>query len=107
MERLTKICTNTKNGKRLPYTVGNLIGISSDTTLGKVVERLAYYEDLEEQGKLAILSLDREERRDMEKEKYRKMCYACKYYDGVNPCEMKSCHIFRRLKQLEEIDRLK
>lgn len=52
MERLTRLCTIKKDGeyKYNPHTVGEFIGIYPNTTLGNVVERLAYYEDLEEQG---------------------------------------------------------
>ena len=103
MERLTRICTNTKNGKRLPYTVGGLIGISPNTTLGKVVERLAYYEDLEEQGMITITSLDKEEDMAEEMERYNDKCLNCKYYNGGNSCKMESCHIYRRMKQLRRI----
>ena len=56
MERLTKICLDTENGKYIPYTTGTYTGIFPDCTLGKVVERLAYYENMEEQGRLLILA---------------------------------------------------
>ena len=58
MERLTKRCRNTEDGKYIPYVVGDFSGIYPDCTLGKVVERLAYYEDLKEQGRLFILDIE-------------------------------------------------
>lgn len=57
MKRLTRLCKDTENGKYIPYVAGTYIGIFPDCTLGKVVERLAYYEDLEEQGRLIKLSV--------------------------------------------------
>lgn len=57
MERLTRLCENTENGKYIPYVADNYIGIYPNCTLGKVVERLAYYEDLEEDGRLIVLSI--------------------------------------------------
>lgn len=58
MERLTKACENTENGKYISYIVDNFKGIYPDCTLGKVVERLAYYENLEEEGRLIVLSVE-------------------------------------------------
>lgn len=57
MERLTKKCAihEVTDGKYLPYTIENYSGVYPDSTLGKLVERLAYYENLEEQGKLMVL----------------------------------------------------
>jgi len=61
MERLTRPCEDTENGKYIPYVVGKYIGIypynenSADTIMGEVVERLAYYENLEEEGLLLRL----------------------------------------------------
>ena len=52
MERLTKLCKDTENGKFSTHVVGNYIGIYSDIDFGKVVEKLAEYEDAEEQGLL-------------------------------------------------------
>ena len=54
MSRLTKKCIDT-DGKYLPYTIDNYCGVYPESTLGKLVERLAYYEDLEEQGRLVEL----------------------------------------------------
>ena len=54
MKRLTRPCEDTENGKYIPYTVGVYTGIFPDCTLGEVVERLAYYEDMKEQGRLVI-----------------------------------------------------
>lgn len=50
MKRLTKPYKNIENGK--------YINIFPDCTLGEIVERLAYYEDLEEQGRLIILDIE-------------------------------------------------
>lgn len=61
MERLTRPCEDTKNGKYIPYIVGNYTGIypyrdgSTETILGQVVEKLAYYENLEEEELLLKL----------------------------------------------------
>ena len=55
VERLTRLCKDTKDGKYGRYVVDSYTRILVDSTLGKVVERLAYYEDLEEQGRLIIL----------------------------------------------------
>lgn len=46
MERLTKPCADTENGKYIPYVAGTFTGIYPDCTLGQVVEKLAKYEDL-------------------------------------------------------------
>lgn len=45
MEKLTRLCKDTENGKYIPYVAGDFIGIYPDCILGKVVERLAAYED--------------------------------------------------------------
>ena len=45
MDRLTKPCENTENGKYIPYVTGYFTGIYPDCTLGKVVSRLAEYEN--------------------------------------------------------------
>lgn len=58
MDRLTRPCENTENGKYISYVAGTFTGIYPDCTLGEVVERLAYYEDLEEQGRLIVLSIE-------------------------------------------------
>ena len=55
MERSTRVCQDTENGTYSPYTVGDYNGIYPNCTLGKVVERLAYYENLKEEGRLIIL----------------------------------------------------
>lgn len=55
MERLTRPCEDTENGKYIPHTAGSFTGIYPDCTLGEVVEKLAEYEDLEEQGLLVRL----------------------------------------------------
>ena len=55
MERLTRLCADTESGKFCRHTAGSFIGIYPDCTLGKVVEKLAEYEDLEEQGLLIKL----------------------------------------------------
>ena len=58
MDRLTRPCTNTENGKYIPYVVDTFTGIYPNCTLGKVVEKLAYYENLEEQGRLIVLDIE-------------------------------------------------
>lgn len=58
MERLTRLCQDTENGTYSPYTAGDYNGIYPNCTLGKVVKRLAYYEDLEENGRLIILDAE-------------------------------------------------
>ena len=55
MERLTRLCEETENGKFSPHTAGSFTGIYADCTFGEVVEKLAGYEDLEEQGLLVKL----------------------------------------------------
>lgn len=55
MKRLTRPCPNTENGKYCPYVFGNYVGIYSDDQLAEVVEKLAVYENLEEQGMIKIL----------------------------------------------------
>ena len=55
MDRLTRLCKNTENGKYIPYVAGSFTGIYPDCTLGEVVNRLAEYEDLEEAGRLIVL----------------------------------------------------
>ncbi len=52
MERLTRLCEDTQDGKFASHVAGSYTGIYSDIEFGEVVERLAYYEDLEEQGLL-------------------------------------------------------
>lgn len=58
MKRLTRLCKDTQDGKFLPYTTYDYTGIYSNVALGKAVERLAYYENLEEEGRLIILSVN-------------------------------------------------
>lgn len=58
MDRLTRPCTDIENGKYIPYVVDTFTGIYPNCTLGKVVEKLAYYENLEEQGRLIILDIE-------------------------------------------------
>lgn len=60
MERLTKKCVDTENGKYLPYTVENYVGLFPNGTFGDIVQKLAYYEDLEEQGKLVVIEEDKD-----------------------------------------------
>ena len=55
MERLTRPCEDTNDGEYIDYTAGTFMGIFPCCTLGKVVDRLAYYEDMEEQGRLVVL----------------------------------------------------
>ena len=55
MKRLTRLCKDTENGTYIPYVAGTFVGIYPNCTLGEVVQRLAYYEDLEEQGRLVVL----------------------------------------------------
>ena len=55
MKRLTRLCENTQNGLYAPHVAGEYIGLYPNTTFSEVVERLAYYEDLEEHRKLVIL----------------------------------------------------
>ena len=55
MERLTRPCEDTENGKYIPYVVGKYIGIYPYNIMGEVVERLAYYENLEEEELLLKL----------------------------------------------------
>lgn len=45
MERLTQPCKNTEGGKYIDHVAGDFVGIYPDCTLGKVVDRLAAYED--------------------------------------------------------------
>lgn len=52
MNRLTRLCEDTKDGKFAKYVVGSYTGIYSNIDLGAAVDKLGYYEDLEEQGKL-------------------------------------------------------
>lgn len=58
MKRITRPCENTENGKYISYVADTFTGIYPDCTLGKVVERLAYYENLEEEGRLIVLSVE-------------------------------------------------
>lgn len=82
MERLTRLCQNTENGKFAKYTACNYVGVYPNDTLGKVVERLAYYENLEEDGRLIILSVDE--------------IYPCKHcnagWASISLEECRSCH---------------
>ena len=55
MERLTRPCKNTEDGKFIRYVIGNYTGIYSNNELGDVMEKLAAYEDAEEQGLLLRL----------------------------------------------------
>ena len=55
MERLTRPCEDTNDGEYIDYTAGTFMGIFPCCTLGKVVDRLAYHEDMEEQGRLVVL----------------------------------------------------
>ena len=52
MERLTRLCIDTNDGKYIQYVTGNYSGIYPNSELGNVVEKLAEYEDAEEQGLL-------------------------------------------------------
>ena len=55
MERLTRLCKNTENGKYISHVIDDYTGIYPNCALGHAVQRLAYYEDMQEQGKLIIL----------------------------------------------------
>ena len=55
MERLTRLCKDTENGKYISHVIDDFIGIYHNCALGHAVQRLAYYEDLQEQGKLIVL----------------------------------------------------
>lgn len=58
MGRLTRLCRNTEGGKYGKYVTDNYVGIYSDIELSKAIDKLGYYEDLEEEGRLVILSVD-------------------------------------------------
>ena len=65
----------------------------------KVYDKLKYYEDLEEQGRLTVLAT-----KEKEIEKLEKMCSNCLYYTGgYEPCYRNDCHVYRRLQQLGRI----
>lgn len=67
--------------------------------LGDALKRLAYYEDLEEQGRLVVLAS-----KEQEIKKWNETCSICKFYTGGDePCSKKTCHVYRRLQQLEQI----
>lgn len=53
--RLTRRCKDTQEGLYASHVVGDYVGIYSNTEFGEAVECLAYYEDLEELGRLVIL----------------------------------------------------
>jgi hypothetical protein len=97
MNRLTRPCENIENGKYAPYTVGAYTGIFPDCTLGEVVTRLAYYEDLEEQGRLVIVEETNEH-----------PCRNCGMgwgtisYEGYHGCE-ETCEKLKRYYESIEI----
>lgn len=55
------MCRDTEGGKYSHYTVANCIGIYRDSILGEVVERLAYYENLDENCEELFFSTEEEE----------------------------------------------
>lgn len=58
VERLTRPIRQLEKDKEpryADYVAGEYIGIFADSLLGKVVERLAAYEDAEEQGRLVAM----------------------------------------------------
>lgn len=59
--------------------------------LQAIFEKLAYYEDLEEQGRLEIYMSKEDEKRTL-----KKMCLNCKYYTG-EPCNQTKCPILAKL----------
>lgn len=71
--------------------------------LQAIFEKLAYYEDLEEQGRLEMCAS-----KDKEVESLKKRCSICLFYIGErhdmsNPCDEKNCLIYRRLEELGQI----
>ena len=93
MERLTRLCNNTENGKFSKYTACEYTGVYPEVALGKVIEKLAYYENLEEEGRLIILSVS-----DI---------YPCKHCDcGYGSISLEGCKSCNddceRLKQYYE-----
>ena len=50
MDRLTRLCRDTENGKYAPHVFGKYNGLFPDSETSQIVERLAAYEDAEEQG---------------------------------------------------------
>jgi len=46
MERLTRKCKDTKDGKYADYVAGEFIGIYLDCTYGRVIQRLATIENI-------------------------------------------------------------
>ena len=66
----------------------------------EAIQKLAYYEDLEEKGRLIIFDST-----ENEIKKLNKACSNCPHYFGFpcNPCNKKNCHIYRKLQQLGQI----
>lgn len=93
MERLTRPCKDTENGRYIPYVVGNYTGIYSNSDIGQAVERLAYYENLEEEGRLIVLSVQ-----DIQP------CRNCDIgWESISTDGSKSCHDdCKRLKEYNE-----
>lgn len=94
MERLTRLCKNTEGGKYSKYVIGNYNRIYSDIEFGKAVDKLGYYEDLEEQGRLQIFASN-EDQLKMFKDK----CKICMDWNGES-CKKIQCPVYVKIKEL-------
>lgn len=96
MKRLTRLCRDTEGGKYSHYTVANCIGIYQDSILGEVVERLAYYENLDENCEELFFPTEEEEEAEILK-------YLCSKCWAKQPCEATECYNYKRLQELEQL----
>lgn len=96
MNRLTRLCEDTKDGEFAKYVIGNYTGIYSDIDIGIAVDKLGYYEDLEEQGRLIILASDEDQLRI-----FKNKCKICPHWNGES-CKKVQCPIYIKIKELSE-----
>ena len=70
--------------------------LQSTNGIKDVIEKLAYYEDLEEQGRLIVLASNEDQLRMFEDK-----CKICPYWNGTS-CNKTQCFVYIKIKELSK-----